>query len=60
MPGSPKNKSPDTCANRQAEPVKRVHSEELLEGRDCLMIEHNRADYVLRHTSKGRLILTKI
>lgn len=41
-------------------PIKRhISSDELMAGRRELIIEHNKEDYCLRITSKGKLILTK-
>ena len=39
--------------------VRRVASSDLLRGADEVIVEHEGDQYRLRHTSKGRLILTK-
>lgn len=39
--------------------VRRVASHDLLKGADEVIVEHEGDQYRLRHTSKGRLILTK-
>ena len=39
--------------------VRRVASRDLLKGADEVIVEHEGDLYRLRHTSKGRLILTK-
>ena len=39
--------------------VRRIASRDLLRGADEVIVEHEGDQYRLRHTSKGRLILTK-
>lgn len=39
--------------------VKRIHIDELLNGAQELVIVHDNKEYVLRITSRGRLILTR-
>lgn len=43
----------------KALPAPRIHSAHLLQGAQMLIIEHAGAEYLLRITGKGKLILTK-
>ncbi|MGH8727723.1 MAG: hemin uptake protein HemP [Burkholderiales bacterium] len=56
-------KKPDETRDRATAPLlenlRRVTSVELFAGRRKLFIEHAGEVYLLRHTSKGKLILTK-
>jgi hemin uptake protein HemP len=42
-----------------APPKRRLASDDLLAGRDEVIIEHSGQEYHLRHTRAGKLILTK-
>jgi hemin uptake protein HemP len=42
-----------------ASPERRLASDDLLAGRDEVIIEHAGQEYHLRHTRAGKLILTK-
>lgn len=46
-------------APRAAMPVRRLTSEEVLDGEKEVVIDHHGAQYRLRLTSLGKLILTK-
>lgn len=50
-PKDPKNNAPDA--------LRRVRSQDLLAGRALVLIEHEGAEYQLRLTRQGKLILTK-
>jgi hemin uptake protein HemP len=43
----------------QVPPKRRLASDDLLAGRDEIIIEHAGQEYHLRHTRAGKLILTK-
>ena len=51
-------RSPATSA-ASAAPGKRISSAELFAGAREVLIDHSGATYRLRHTSQGKLILTK-
>ncbi|MGH8565086.1 MAG: hemin uptake protein HemP [Gammaproteobacteria bacterium] len=62
MPDSPERRrsaweSADTLA--PAPPKRRLASDDLLAGRDEVIIEHAGQEYHLRRTRAGKLILTK-
>ena len=47
------------AAKSEGDPVKRIAISELLEGRREAVLLHDGAEYRLRLTSNGKLILTK-
>jgi hemin uptake protein HemP len=58
VPSSPDNATPTAGTNR-SDPPHSISSEELLQGRRELWIEHEGQMYRLRVTSRGKLYLTK-
>ncbi len=49
----------ETGTRDTAAPKRRLTSDDLLAGRDEVIIEHAGQEYRLRHTRAGKLILTK-
>ena len=49
----------DTTKTKQPDQARRIHSHELFGGATEILIHHDAADYRLRITSNGKLILTK-
>lgn len=58
-PGQTKKDAPEVRAEARKAAQRRFNSTDLFEGTNEIIIVHQEADYRLRVTSKGKLILTR-